>query len=105
MENLYDTIRSLEKEKAHQEATLQEIREDMRQMRDRIEQQNSGVRREYESSAQIADQSHRQLESFKKDFTEMFSKMQSQINKWALYFISQSNTIYEIRYDHTENEI
>ena len=87
MENLYDTIRSLEKEKAQQEATLQEIREDMRQMRDRLEQQHHRGTREYESTvtqsaaAVAQEQSQKQMEAFKKDFLEMFTKMQHQINK------------------------
>ncbi|XP_075251619.1 uncharacterized protein LOC142344039 isoform X2 [Convolutriloba macropyga] len=87
MENLYDTIRSLEREKSNQEHVLQDLKEDMRSMREKMEVSTSGRSLAHQgdhpaalAAAAAAGNNSRQLELFRNEFMDQFAKMQHQIN-------------------------
>ena len=84
MDNLYDTIRSLEREKLTQESALKDMREDMRSIRDQMEFSSTGAGRQNSSEGAAAQMANRQLDMFKNEFMEQFAKMQQQINGLAM---------------------
>ena len=90
MENLYDTIRSLEREKSNQEHVLQDLKEDMRSMREKMEVSTSGRSLAHQgdhpaalAAAAAAGNNSRQLELFRNEFMDQFAKMQHQINGYV----------------------